>query len=106
MVAESGIVPRFLHRVSDLPSRGFDRCLTVAPRTYTPSQELIDEYYAACQDGVDTNVAGEVEEWNVVSAPQVKLLAEQCGCAGAERAHAAALWLLGLAVVGQFALLQ
>ena len=51
-------------------------------------------------------MAGEVEEWNVVSAPQVKLLAEQCGCAGAERAHAAALWLLGLAVVGQFALLQ
>ena len=103
MVPEFGIMPRFLHRISELPSHGCDRCLTVAPRTYTPSQELIDEYYAACQDGVDTNAAGEMEEWNVVSAPQVKLWAEQCGCAGAERARAAALLLLGLAVV---ALLQ
>jgi hypothetical protein len=62
-------------------------------------QELIDEYYAACQDGIDTNGNGEVEEWNVVSAPQVKMLAEQCGCAAAGRAQAAVLWLATAAVV-------
>lgn len=48
---------------------------------------------------------GEVEEWNVVSAPQVKMLAEQCGCAGAERTQAAVLWL-AMAAVAQHAVRQ
>jgi len=68
-------------------------------------QELIDQYYAACQDGIDTNIRGEVEEWNVVAAPQVKQLAEQCGCAAAGRVDAGVLWL-ALAAAAQYALLR
>ena len=69
-----------------------------APCASVCAQELIDQYYAACQDSEDTNGNGEVEEWNVASAPQVKLLAEQCGCAAAGRPAAVALWLVIAAV--------
>ena len=82
-------------------------CIPIAVRTtfvrITHDRDVyaavIDEYYAACQDAIDTNGNGEVEEWNVVSAPQVKMLAEQCGCAAAGRAQAAVLWLATAAVV-------
>lgn len=60
-----------------------------------PPQDLIDTYYAACSDGEDTNSNGEIEEWNIAAAPQVKLAAEQCGCAAGWRPEASAsVWLL------------
>lgn len=80
--------------------------MSCAPTYAAPStQDLIDEYYAACQDGQYTNDLGEVQEWNEIGAPQVKALAEACGCAAAAvpGPSASLLWL-ALAAVAQHVL--
>ena len=63
---------------------------------------MIDGYYLACQDSVQSNSFGQTLEWNTDAAPMVKKEAEKCGCSSAGHAAPVLFWAAFAALANHF----